>query len=587
MVQRQFEEEAKEGLMEETTLGQAIERFGRALVIAATGAIEKKGRTGEVRVIFDASNGVRINYYIRVRDQVKCPGPGDVKAVLHEMSQEDGGHYGITYDVSKAHRRVPVLEEEWGRQACQIKGTAAAAVKARKKLEGQVAYRNREEKGTPIPAPCGEPYRKTDFTAEELAQPLWLNCVGTFGVASAGYWWGRAGAAVERLTHYLQGLEHALWQLLYSDDGWVTGRSRYAERDLLFHLFILVILGTPMAWHKFRGGAVLEWIGYALDLKRFELGVSELRLSWVVKWLADKVEEVVVPLGEMREGLGRIQFVAGPLEHLRPFLGPLYAWASAAPRHARPRIPPTIALIMRLMIRELQAGGMASCSERGQDLGEVFRLDAKAEGDSVAIGGWLSKGSGCTKKAPWFSVSLNRRNAPWAFMKGETFRVIASLELLGALVGLMVLLPLVDQGPGEASALLGLSCGTDNLGNTFLLDRMLTTKYPLGVILMELAHQCRVRRVALRAAWLPRLQNEEADALTNLDFRHFDAARRIQVDLGKLKFGILHDLFKEGEDYVAKLEALKAAAKSGHLEVASGARKRLAGDKLRDRQLWG
>ena len=198
-----------------------------------------------------------------------------------------------------------------------------------------------------------------------------------------------------------------------------------------------------------------------------------------------------------------------------------------------------IALIMRFMIRELQAGGMASCSERGQDLGEVFRLDAKAEGDSVAIGGWLSKGSSCTKKAPWFSVSLNRRNAPWAFMKGETFRVIASLELLGALVGLMVLLPLVDQGPGEASALLGLSCGTDNLGNTFLLDRMLTTKYPLGVILMELAHQCRVRRVALRAAWLPRLQHEEADALTNLDFRHFDAARRIQVDLGKLEEGFV------------------------------------------------
>ena len=93
MVQKQFEEEAREGLMEETTLGQAIERFGKALVIAAIGAIEEKGRTGEVHVIFDASNGVRVNYYIRVHDQFKCLGPGDVKAVLHEMSQEDGRHY--------------------------------------------------------------------------------------------------------------------------------------------------------------------------------------------------------------------------------------------------------------------------------------------------------------------------------------------------------------------------------------------------------------------------------------------------------------------------------------------------------------
>ena len=58
MFQKQFEEEAREGLMEETTLGHAIERFGRAPVIAATGAIEKKGRTGEARVISDASNGL-------------------------------------------------------------------------------------------------------------------------------------------------------------------------------------------------------------------------------------------------------------------------------------------------------------------------------------------------------------------------------------------------------------------------------------------------------------------------------------------------------------------------------------------------
>ena len=58
-------------------------------------------------------------------------------------------------------------------------------MKARKKMEV-----HREEKGTPIPAPKGEPCRRTDFTAEELAQPLWLNCVGTFGVASAGYSWG-------------------------------------------------------------------------------------------------------------------------------------------------------------------------------------------------------------------------------------------------------------------------------------------------------------------------------------------------------------------------------------------------------------
>ena len=118
------------------------------------------------------------------------------------------------------------------------------------------------------------------------------------------------------------------------------------------------------------------------------------------------------------------------------------------------------------------------------------------------------------------------------------------------------------------------------------MDRMLTTKYPLGVILMELAHQCRVRRVSLRASWLPRLQNEEADALTNLDFRHFDPNKRIQVDLAKLKFGVLPALFEEGEDYVAKLDRLKLEAKGAKRPIEAGAGKRLAGDKLRDRDPW-
>ena len=84
---------------------------------------------------------------------------------------------------------------------------------------------------------------------------------------------------------------------------------------------------------------------------------------------------------------------------------------------------------------------MARCCSRTKDLGEVFRLDAKAQGNDVAIGGWRGQQGRPTKEAVWFAVALNRQNAPWAFARGETFRVIASLELLGALVSVMVLLP--------------------------------------------------------------------------------------------------------------------------------------------------
>ena len=104
-----------------------------------------------------------------------------------------------------------------------------------------------------------------------------MNTVGTLGVASAGYWWGRAGVAMVRLTHYLLGLEEAVWILLYSDDGWLTGRTAHYEREIILHLLSLVIIGTPLAWHKLSGGVQFEWVGYLLDVGRFELGISAKR----------------------------------------------------------------------------------------------------------------------------------------------------------------------------------------------------------------------------------------------------------------------------------------------------------------------
>ena len=46
-------------------------------------------------------------------------------------------------------------------------------------------------------------------------------------------------------------------------------------------------------------------------------------------------------------------------------------------------------------------------------------------------------------------------------------------------------------------------------------------------------------------------------ASTNSDFRHFDAAKRIDVDLDNLGFVIMNDLFAVGDAYVAELSVLK------------------------------
>ena len=92
----------------------------------------------------------------------------------------------------------------------------------------------------------------------------------------------------------------------------------------------------------------------------------------------------------------------------------------------------------------------------------------------------------------------------------------------------------------------------------------------------------------LRANWLPRLQNEEADALTNSDFRHFDEAKRIEVDLDKLGFVLMNDFFAVGDAYVEELAALKIQekARKSASSLAPPVAKRKKGDSLRERDPW-
>ena len=118
-----------------------------------------------------------------------------------------------------------------------------------------------------------------------------------------------------------------------------------------------------------------------------------------------------------------------------------------------------------------------------------------------------------------------------------------------------------------------------------MVDRLMTTKYPLGVILVELCHQLSLRHAALRARWVPRDQNEEEDSLTNSDFRHFSASKRINVELEDLPFGVLHGLLEKGESYVAELAAARATGKQTGVQ-AEKRRKKIQGQGLRETQPW-
>ena len=85
-------------------------------------------------------------------------------------------------------------------------------------------------------------------------------------------------------------------------------------------------------------------------------------------------------------------------------------------------------------------------------------------------------------------------------------------------------------------------------------SKLLTTKFPpLCVFLMELAVQLQTQGAELHLHWLPRLQNAEADQLTNGDFTGFCPSKRIRFCLNEFRGLVLGELLEAGCELYAEV----------------------------------
>ena len=82
---------------------------------------------------------------------------------------------------------------------------------------------------------------------------VFLHTRGTFGIASATYWWQRLAAGIVRLVHALSGVDLGILHLLFADDGWMVATGDFLWRKLLYWLFVLDLLEVPLSWKKVRG----------------------------------------------------------------------------------------------------------------------------------------------------------------------------------------------------------------------------------------------------------------------------------------------------------------------------------------------
>ena len=377
-VQQQFLAEAEEEAMIEVPTAEALVSYGSKLSVASLGAIEKKD--GSYRVVHDGTHGVNVNARIKLRDQLRNPTAGDLCSVLKFMP---GAAFGLTGDIKRAHRLAKVAEQDWGYQACRSGA------------------------------------RGRDW--------IWLNKVGTFGICSAAYHWSRLMGGLGRLIYYMWG-KAALWQLIFVDDLLWLARQKDGVAKIILAIFMYVLLGVPFAWKKFVGGPEFTWVGFTMNIRVGALGLSESRAVWAINWLESTAVQGLVRVADVRAALGRLSFALSALGHLRPFLGPIYAWVAVLDSCRRYQVPKAIILIMQYLARALKGlGRLKPVRTPVAGEKELFRTDAKAEGDEVWIGGWALDHAD-TKQCRWFAERLNHMNAPWPYTSGESYRQIAWLE---------------------------------------------------------------------------------------------------------------------------------------------------------------
>ena len=92
--------------------------------------------------------------------------------------------------------------------------------------------------------------------------------------------------------------------------------------------------------------------------------------------------------------------------------------------------------------------------------------------------------------------------------------------------------------------------------------------------------QLRAKNLHLELDWVPRAQNEEADALTNHDYSAFSADRRLNINPEDLGLMIMPELLGVAEDLYKDIVARRSRKAVG---TAGGTRKKA---KLRETDPW-
>ena len=352
-----------------------------------------------------------------------------------------------------------------------------------------------------------------------------------------------------------------IFVLTFVDDLHITVGG--CNRWLTFWRFMvcLEMIGVPFSYKKFAGGFQIEYVGFWLDYSRFELGVSEKRTGWLIRFIYDlETSGWLVNARRYQEFHGRLGFASQILPWIRPLLAPGYSWLSAIGKMSTLRVPELVAVVCTFIRLKLKAGlRKLPCCLKEKKLGEVFRTDAKCELGRIVLGGWKLSGDGDPAKSQWFALEVLPSQAPWLF-RGESFEsswASAAAELLAALVAIKIF-KIEDELRGSPGFhVVHCGGGVDNRAVDALSSRRLSTKMPVMLVLIEYLNHCELVGLRCHLDWRPRETNIPADDLTNFRFEKFDEALRIDVSWDKLEFPMLGLLVRFSDSFKKRKEVIE------------------------------
>ena len=332
----------------------------------------------------------------------------------------------------------------------------------------------------------------------EKGADVYINTVGTFGVASASYYWSRVSSALGRLSQYLAGDGAYTWRVVVADDYHLEAGGEHCRSALFAFFLFCCTCGVPLSWNKTASGETVVWIG-----------ISQRQAQWFTKWTREVADSDQVHMARFEEGLGRIMFVVEAFELERPFLGPLSIHVA----------PSWVLSMQSSTLRKILSSLYGRSGLEHQAL-QLLILSGKhdkqrEDGDRglfpEARTGWQDR---CWRVAMVFTRTQRRRLALDLFSGSKT------------------LFLLYGETPRKKHTRVQIvPTITDNRGNSALLNKLMSTKFSASASAVE---------------WAPRDENKEADKLANGNAEDFEPSLRFDVDASTLCWHILPEALEAG-----------------------------------------